>query len=529
MLHSIQKDIVSLIQKSTKVLILPSSPPDGDSLGSAVALYIILRKLGKEVTVVCNDPVPEVYQFLPNENVIQDNLNLKRNFIITVDCSNTELDHIEHQVQKDKVNIVLTPKKGNFSEQNVTFQHGESKYDLVIVVDAADVQQLGKLYEDHTEFFFSVPVINIDHHASNGEFGKINLVDVTASSTTEVIFDLLKNMDQGESLIDSDVATALLAGIITDTGSFQNANTTPKSLEYASDLVDLGARQQDIIKNVYKTKKLSTLKLWGKILENMNIDEKHKFLWSTIREKDLKETESRSEETGSIIDELLTNVPGIEIALLLKEKEGNLVSGSLRTTTDRVDGSKIAGLFGGGGHVRAAGFRIRGKDIDTVEREVVEALRKFQAERLNLGKEEEAAIPVAAAPTAAPTQEPLALPMPESTPQPTPESTPEPAPTLIPEHDLIPDSELAPEPEFIPTSTSEPHIDIRTSQIFGGKFAPSESFADKLPPDFSAITSKKRGKRTKDREEETVEDILKKASGGDRKDEGEDETKYTFG
>ncbi|MBI2463325.1 DHH family phosphoesterase, partial [Candidatus Peregrinibacteria bacterium] len=379
-----QKDSINLILKSQKILILPSSPLDGDSLGSTVALYIVLKKLGKEVTAVCTDPIPDSYQFLPSENAIQRDITLNRDFIVTVDCSETELAHIEHQVQNDKVNIVLTPKKGEFSEKNVTFRHGQSKYDLIIVVDAGDLEQLGKLYDDHTEFFFTTPVINIDHHASNSEFGRINLVDVMASSTTEILFDLIKELKPGENFIDPDVATALLAGIITDTGSFQNANTTPKSLEYASDLVDLGARQQEIIKNVYKTKRLSTLKLWGKILTKMRSDEKYRFIWSSLTLEDFMETKSGPEETGDIIDELMTNAPGMEIALILKEREPEFISGSLRSTTDQVDVSKIAAAFGGGGHVRAAGFRVKGKNFETIEREVIDRIRQYQSERLFL-------------------------------------------------------------------------------------------------------------------------------------------------
>ena len=105
--------------------------------------------------------------------------------------------------------------------------------------------------------FYETPVINIDHHASNNDFGQINLVDVVAASTTEVLYKVLLEAEQKyeKKLITEDVATLLLAGIITDTGSFQHANTSPKSMEVSAELLDLGARQQEIIKNIYKTKK----------------------------------------------------------------------------------------------------------------------------------------------------------------------------------------------------------------------------------------------------------------------------------
>ena len=113
--------------------------------------------------------------------------------------------------------------------------------------------------------FFETPVINIDHHASNTDFGQVNMVDVVAASTTEVLYHVLEAMEKkyNKKLITEDIATLLLAGIITDTGSFQHANTSPKSMETAAKLLDLGGRQQEIIKNIYKTKKLSTLETLG--------------------------------------------------------------------------------------------------------------------------------------------------------------------------------------------------------------------------------------------------------------------------
>ena len=227
----IQKNIIELIKRSSKILILPSSPPDGDSLGSAVALYIALKKLNKEITVVCSDPVPDVFDFLPNMKIVGNKLISSNDFIITLDCKKIHVDKIKSSIEDDKVNIIITPKDGYFSENNVSFNKGEISYDLIITVDCADLSQLHYLYEDNIEMFHSIPVINIDHHISNGHFGKINYVDIMASSTTELLLPLLEKLgdEEGVALIDEDIATLLLTGIITDTGSFQNANTTPRS------------------------------------------------------------------------------------------------------------------------------------------------------------------------------------------------------------------------------------------------------------------------------------------------------------
>lgn len=377
----VEEQIINLIEKSQSILLLPSAPPDGDSLGSALSLYLVLKKLGKEATVICSEPIPDTFKFLPTIDAISKNFGGAEDFIVTLDCKDAEVDTIKYEVEQNKVNIIITPKKGQFSDKDVTLNHGPSKYDLIITVDTGDLVQLGAVYEQNPEIFYSIPVINIDHHASNAEFGKINMVDMTASSTTEVLLPLLEKMEQktGQQLLDSDIATLLLAGIVTDTGSFQHANTTPRAFAVAASLLDLGARQQEIIKYVYRTKSLSMLKLWGHVLSKIKYDEAHQIVWSTITQEDFQATNSKPDETAGIIDELLSNAPGAQVVLLLKEKAQGLVSGSIRTPNKGANANEIAGLFGGGGHPKAAGFRVKDMSFAEAEAMVLQKIREYQA------------------------------------------------------------------------------------------------------------------------------------------------------
>jgi len=383
-MEKIRKQIVDIVKRSNKILLMPSTPVDGDSLGSALALYIVLKKLGKEVTVVCADPVPETFQFLPTTKVINSEFTAANDFIVTLDCKKAKINTIHTKLEQDKVNIIITAKKGQFSKEDVSFHHGPSKYDLIITVDTGDLTQLGRFYEDNTNLFTSIPVINIDHHASNSHFGKINYVDIVASATTEILIPLIEDFEKEEDtqLMDEDIATLLLAGIITDTGSFQNANTTPRSFAASAYLIKHGAHQQEIIQHVFKTKNLSTLKLWGRILSKIKVDKESRLVWSTITKKDLQDTMANSDETGGIIDELLSNAPNSEIVLLLKQKEGGVVSGSIRTPASSVDASSIAEMFGGGGHTQAAGFKIESDNIEEMEKMVIERIKEFQKKRL---------------------------------------------------------------------------------------------------------------------------------------------------
>lgn len=386
-MEKIRKQIVETVKRSENILLMPSTPVDGDSLGSALALYLIFKKMGKQATVVCADPVPDAFKFLPTTKVISDHFDAVKDFIVTVDCKKAKINTIKTKLEQDKVNIIITAKKGQFSSQDISFDHGENKYDLIISVDTGDLEQLGRFYEDNTEMFTQIPLINIDHHASNDHFGKINYVDIMSSATTEILIPLIQDFekDTGMELMDADIATLLLAGIITDTGSFQNANTTPRSFAASALLIKYGARQQEIIQHVFKTKNLSTLKLWGRILSKIKVDEKHRIVWSTISKKDLTDAHAVSDETGGIIDELLSNAPNSEIVILLKQKEEGAISGSIRTPNPAIDASAVAEMFGGGGHVQAAGFKIESEDMDEVEKMVLTKVRAFQEKRHKAG------------------------------------------------------------------------------------------------------------------------------------------------
>lgn len=381
-LSQVQQDILSLLKRANHILVLPSSPIDGDSLGSSLSLYLALRKLGKKVTVVAEEIIPASYNFLPEISVISRELHFVRDFIVTIDCRDMQPANVRHEIQGNKINIFITPQKGGIAKDQVSFTEGHGPFDCIVTVDAADPSQFGKIYENATELFHLVPVINIDHHASNSSFGKMNWVDIMAASTTMLILTLIEEL--GPNLMDADIATLLLAGLITDTGSFQNPNTTPDAFAIAAKLIGQGARQQEIIRNIYKTKKLSTLRLWGRTLTKIQYDEPHHLVWSVLTAKDFAEIGGSPDETEGVIDELMSNAPGAEIVFLLKEKGPQEVGGSIRTLTGTIDASKLAGMFGGGGHMQAAGFKVQRKNIQEVERDVVAALRDFQKNRLRL-------------------------------------------------------------------------------------------------------------------------------------------------
>jgi len=372
-----KQQVVEILKNHEKILLLTHKNPDGDAIGSILALYLALTKLGKKVVAVCNDAAPAVFDFLPDTNKIVNDFSASRDFVISLDISSIKADKIMYKIHDSKLNFIITPKDGEFSQEMVSFEEGGINFEAIVVLDSPDLERLGDPYEKNTEIFYDLPVINIDHHAGNDSFGKINLVDLTATSTSEILVSVLEALTGDPKFISDDLATLLLTGIITDTNSFQNSNTTPKSLTIAAQLVASGARQQDIIKKIYKTKPLSTLRLWGRALSNLRDEKNYSFVWTQLSKSDYLEVGASESESSGVIDELLKTASGVEFALLLSEKNGD-VHGSLRATTRTKDVSAIARLFGGGGHTLAAAFQMKGTSLSQSSASIIQKIKNFQ-------------------------------------------------------------------------------------------------------------------------------------------------------
>lgn len=378
-----KQQTVELIKQAKKILLLTHKNPDGDSLGSLLALTLALDKLGKEPTAILIDPVPAYLDFLPEKNRLQKEVEYSNDLIIHLDVSKAQIENIGYKrlPELNKVGIIITPKAGRFEKSDISFPDIAPHYDLVIVLDTPDLSRLGEVAERFADIFYDIPVVNIDHHPGNDYFGKVNWIDLTATSTAEILVALLESLGQGKNLLDPDIATALLTGITTDTGSFQNANTTPKSFTVAAQLVAVGARQQEIVRQIYKTKPLSTLKLWGQALSHIEENKEFSLVYSTLTKEDFATAGASEQESSGVIDDLLKTADGSRFVLLASEKRGGLHV-SLRALEKGMDLTQIASLFGGGGHDLAAAFEIPGgsvaKDLAQILTQITDFLKKQQ-------------------------------------------------------------------------------------------------------------------------------------------------------
>jgi phosphoesterase RecJ-like protein len=305
-----------MISTANKVFLIAHVDPDGDTIGSTLALAHALMSMGKDCSLACSDPVPVTLSFLPG---------------------------VEW-----------------FGTPHVT------DHDLIIAVDVSDRGRLGPAYGHVVEM--DIPLLNIDHHVTNTGFGTTNLVSTDAVATSEIIFDLFRDLDVP---LDQTLATCLLTGIVTDTRSFSTSNTTPRALEVSSELLKAGASLIEVNENYYKSKSLGTLRLWGKILDEMQLE--GRLVWS-VNSLEMRERCQAGFSNGDGIVNLLASVREASAAIVFIEKEGQRVEISIRSRPG-VDISSIAVYFGGGGHPQAAGAMLEG-DLQQV---IPRVLRKAQA------------------------------------------------------------------------------------------------------------------------------------------------------
>lgn len=324
MAQEVSKQIIQLMQKGKRVLITTSRQHSGDGLASSLALLLILKKINKYAEVVIDSfEIPAEYQFLPNINEVKAEVKKLKKYIINLDISQSGLDELAYDIKNDNLRIHLSPKRGVFTPADLKFQTSEFAFDLIITVGAADLESLGALYDYHRDLFYQIPVINIDNSIGNDNYGHINLVDITATSSAEIIYQLIK--DSESQMLDSKIATCLLTGMIAATRSFKSENVSPKSLTVASELIYLGANRQEIVTKLYQTKTIPTLKLWGKILSRLQSDQEKRLIWSKLDPHDFTDTDTNEKFIYGVVEELIAASPLAEVVVLFYQ------SGNSRT------------------------------------------------------------------------------------------------------------------------------------------------------------------------------------------------------
>ena len=313
-----QQQFFEQIKKANNILVTFSKSWNGDAVASSLALFLFLKKLGKKVEIVAEkNEQASTFSFLPAYAEIKNNLNNLRQFIISLDITNTKVSQIKYKVEKSTLDFIVSPEDGFFTKDDITAKSSGFKYDLIIVVDTRDLESLGTIYDNDTEFFYQIPIINIDHQPSNEEFGQINLIELTSVASAEIVFALMEGYSH--EAINEDIATCLLTGIISKTKSFKTQNITPTALATVSQLISMGGRREEIVNHLYRSRGINVLKLWGVALARLKGKEEDKLIWTSLLNTDFTKTNTSPNDLDEVVDELIVNIPQAKIIVIFYE------------------------------------------------------------------------------------------------------------------------------------------------------------------------------------------------------------------
>ncbi|HVQ43671.1 MAG TPA: DHH family phosphoesterase [Candidatus Saccharimonadia bacterium] len=237
------------IRQAETILILTGQHPSVDQATAVLALAAILRKFGKTVTPIISDNPPASVAAL-EMGTVERGLGGSRDFLLKVDVSKAEVDQLRYEVAENKLNIHLTPSRGSFAPSDVTFGYGAFHYDLAIVLGVPTRARIDRIYEQNLASFETIPMVNLDFHRSNENYAAVNLIEPNASSLCEMLVALSESLQSG--IIDAEIATALLMGIVASTDRFTASHTSPKSLTVAAQMMAAGARQQAVVRALYR-------------------------------------------------------------------------------------------------------------------------------------------------------------------------------------------------------------------------------------------------------------------------------------
>lgn len=368
-----RQQVLERLRTAERPLIAFRKDWNPDAAASAVALASVLTGLGKRPEIACDGFAPgERLAFLPGAMRVRPELAGMRRFVISIDTSKQKVGELSYESKDGALHIYLTPKAGSLDVRHVTMRSAEYHHDLIVTVDTPDLASLGGLRDQAPEFFFQTPIVNIDHDAGNESYGQTNLVDPTAVSTSEIVYGLAKELGRP---LDEELATALLTGIVAKTRSFKAGGVTPRALVAASEFVAAGARREQVVASLYRTKTVPTLRLWGRALARMKSEPSLKLVWTVLTKQDFVLAGAAESALPDVIDDLIVNAPEAEtIALLYEHGEGEICC--LLRSDARRDADRLMAPWGGeGGRTQMRCF-LKGKPMVEAEKEVLARLRE---------------------------------------------------------------------------------------------------------------------------------------------------------
>lgn len=327
--QNLKKQTIQLIQSSSNILIVfkdcadcSDYPKGADASFSAIALKKILLKNNKHTDIASPKfPMFRALQNFAQNQEIKTEIKTAGKARLSIDIKKSGMADFSYEVDGNKLNIFLTPKNNSINLSSISSEQGLYQYDLIIAIDTPEIASLGSLYYDNEEFFAFVPIINIAHDAENSLYGEINLLNLKASSCSEIIFGLLENSKN----MDSEIAKLLLSGMIAKTKNFKNHKITHNSLLAVNSLIELGADKQQITDQLYKTKDIANFKIWGRALARLK--KEGELMYSLLTANDFTHCGADENMLTDVIDELLSHSSKCEHLAIIYENENHELKG----------------------------------------------------------------------------------------------------------------------------------------------------------------------------------------------------------
>ncbi|NCC70288.1 hypothetical protein EOM09_01780 [bacterium] len=365
------QEALKVLDISNNILIIFNND-NSDFLMSSVCLSYYLKKIQKNIDLISeNKKIDSKYDFLNINEPIEDHLDSDNKFTIIIDTKENKAKELSYEPKENSIEIYLSGEKRSFEEKDINFIKNSKSYDLIITLGILDIKNLSKIYSQNVDLFYNTPILNIDNNISNERFGQINLIEPQYRTISELIFDIIsqKNPD----IIDSKISNLLLTGIIEKTSGFKFSSISPNIMSTSSMLIEIGADRENIIKNLYRTKTINSLKLWGKILSNMKYKDSG-ILWSYLVEDDKNSDNISNFKFSDIFNELVSEIPKVKIALLFIKKENIIEVQAI--TTKKYNAFELTEEFKGLGNDTESNFAISSNDLDQVISIIVDKINK---------------------------------------------------------------------------------------------------------------------------------------------------------
>ncbi|MEI8104044.1 MAG: hypothetical protein WCG84_04050 [Candidatus Moraniibacteriota bacterium] len=330
---SLTKDqqVHQLIQQSERILVLIPANATGDHYAAATAWAHFFTGLEKKIDIASSsiDSLRTRYDFLTPPPTSLTSLSGLRDFVLSF---NTKHNHIlgnRTEIIGDEYKIFVTPEKGSLDPRDFSILPVHFAYDCLIILGSPNRAALGSLAEENPDIFYEIPIINIDCHPDNEQFGQINLIDLTASSLAEISLEVFGSFDP--NALTQTVAECLLTGLMIATESFQKKTTTPKAFQLAAKLIDLGADQQRLVQYLFKTQPLHILKLWGHIMQKMQWNETLHLLSGVITIEDLDLAQAARTDIPLVLEKIITHTAPDTLLMILFESNQSTIDAFLHS------------------------------------------------------------------------------------------------------------------------------------------------------------------------------------------------------